>query len=300
MVRLVSLYAKGVGAGRSSTAAGGSDNNNRYRTFRNESMSTIVEQQVTQPQPEPQRHPPSIGSVVAISRNTAADNSGDGFRRNNDDRCDDVAPQSTAGACWLRRICCWSSFTRHGASLNDERRRDQPLALRTHVVNGQPQWRPRRSLLFCCCCCCPTQKQQQRRAAPPVAVVSARYRPPQQNPLHRVATTVVVQTHSATNRTPRNGTVDKSDDAKANSAATKKPRHQKFWNWDDSFRSNADRFLQTLEEDSDDDESGGVRSVRRGYGKGAMKLTCLFGGRRGERERKSQTNVHASRFNVNV
>lgn len=275
MVRVVSYYAKGGSHSRS--AVGDSDNNNRYRTFRNEPMSMIVEQQ-----PHPEQWRQQVRFSIPRNGDSVAPPA-DGFRRYNEPQHQDHNVQSPSGSRWLRRICCWSCFSGFSACRqpmpNDER--DQPFVAHTTANNS------RASELFCCCGW-PRQRRQKRFAAPPIAIVSARYRPPpssQQQQLSRA--TAVVRTHrtmQGTNAIIIGGTVDEHHQSTA-SFANNRPS-QKCWNWDDSFRSNADRFLQTLEEDSEE----GVRSLRRGYGKSGMKLSYLFGGI----EREGQWN--AKRF----
>lgn len=53
---------------------------------------------------------------------------------------------------------------------------------------------------------------------------------------------------------------------------SKKPK-RKLWNWNDSLRSNSDKFLETLEYDIE-----GEKSLKRNYGKKSLKSSSYFQG----------------------
>lgn len=126
--------------------------------------------------------------------------------------------------------------------------------------------RGHRSSFWCCCWCGSTPSFNA--AASSDMAISSRY---------RAASPAVGEATYAAAVPPRFGVATTSPVVHGAQRTTS----AKYWNGDDSFRSNADRFLQTLEQDMEAE-----RSLRRGRGNRPLKVSLLFRGilRVGRRE----------------
>lgn len=282
MARLVSYKAGGSRSGHPSDSQ-------RYRAFRNEPPPPPQHQQ------QPQQHvaihqsfermsvvPLSTASstftstpaTVAFARVPNRQHATDGEAatvRPSQLATHSPPPVRRRFARCVRKLCgCCCSGSGSGSG-DRSRRKNHPAdaaPLRTDrsaTVAGN--W----LLLLCCCCCC--RRRPSSSSPLPVAIVSARYRPPDAAP----------QRTNAGVRTPVAVPSGRPAPVPAPAPVAATPR-TKLWHWDDSFRSNADRFLQTLEEDAvsaaaTTTAATGDRSLRRGYGgKRTLNLSCLFGG----------------------
>lgn len=134
----------------------------------------------------------------------------------------------------FQRICCFKLWQRFCACC-------------CYCCSCKPTGKHRRKC--CCCFCCGGESKFTNREQSTVqlneinSTPSARYRPTVQ--------TITVNVPQQPLPPPP-----------ANAMNSLKKSKRKYWNWNDSLRSNSDRFLETLEYDME-----GERSLKRNYGK---------------------------------
>lgn len=124
---------------------------------------------------------------------------------------------------------------------------------------SQPDGRsPSRSTFWCCCWCGSTPPPAFNTTAPETTVSSARF-----------------QTRS--NSTPATTIAHPTNPPIVAYESRRVTMGGKYWKGDDSFRTNSDRFLETLEQDMQAE-----RIMQRNRGKQQFKVSLLFRGIRFE------------------